>query len=105
MKNKGVHLMSTDGLSNPEQAWGELYDGIRGVLQGFGIENPYGKEDYLVVDDNFGWFRHTVEIHKLKMLQPGIVAKLRALLERYPNWEIVIAVDIPGTERIWPRMA
>ena len=43
-------------------------------------------------------------IHKLRMLDPALVRMLRMLLDDLPDWEIVIAVDVPGTENSWPRM-
>jgi hypothetical protein len=38
------------------------------------------------------------------MLQPVIVDGLQKVLDSFADWEIVIAVDIPGTETAWPRM-
>jgi len=83
------------------EEWEGLYAGIKGVLEKWGIEDHFGKADYLVVDDNYGTHRQKIEIHNLKMLDPAIVIALRRLLSRYPAWEIVIVVDIPGEES-WP---
>ena len=97
--------MSDDQPETPqERSWGELYDGISNVLTAFGKEDGFGRADYLLVDDNYGWTRHTIEIQNLKMLNPDIVSRLHALLSDEPNWDIVIVVDIPGTEQTWPRM-
>ena len=87
-----------------EKVWAALYDRISAVLSRFGTEDHYGGGDYLVVDDNYGHRRHTIEIHKLRMLDPTLVRMLRALLAELPDWEVVIAVDVPGTEKSWPRM-
>jgi hypothetical protein len=38
------------------------------------------------------------------MLRPEIVHSLQRLLQELADWEIVIAVDIPGKETAWPRM-
>jgi hypothetical protein len=70
----------------------------------FGKEDLLRYGDYLIVDDNYGWRRHTIEIHNLRMLDPRLVSILRSLLDNYPDWEVIIAVDIPGTETTWPRM-
>jgi hypothetical protein len=87
-----------------ERVWGHLYHRIKKVLRRFGVEDHFGDGDYLLVNDNYGWRRHKIEIHKLRMLDPKIVNLLRALLRGVPDWEIVIAIDIPGTEKSWPLM-
>ena len=86
-----------------ENAWSDLYGRIIAVLQEFGTEDHFGEADYLVVDDNYGWQRHTIEVHRLLMLSPAIAHALQSLLGEFPKWEIVIAVDVPGQEN-WPRM-
>jgi len=87
-----------------DTVWTMLYDRISAVLSRFGTEDHFGGADYLLVDDNYGHRRHIVEIHKLRMLDPALVKMLRMLLAELPDWEIVIAVDVPGTENTWPRM-
>ncbi|MEA2990509.1 MAG: hypothetical protein QOG83_3220, partial [Alphaproteobacteria bacterium] len=52
----------------------------------------------------YGHQRHKVEIHQLRMLAPPVIKSLRALLNEYPQWEIIVAVDIPGKESAWPPM-
>jgi hypothetical protein len=94
----------TNGNEEQERMWELLYDQIKRVVQHFGTEDYLGGADYLLVDDNYGWRRHTIEIHKLPMLNPELVRQLQSLLEHFTDWEIVIAVDIPGTETTWPRM-
>jgi len=69
----------------------------------WGVDEPLGNGDYLIVDDNYGWRRQKVEVHNLKMLKAEIVKALQALLKDFPNWTIVMAVDIPGKEH-WPVM-
>jgi len=96
-------MMSEDNAQQ-EREWSVLYAGILEKLSQFGKGDRFGKADYLLVDDNYGWLRHTIEIHGLRMLQPVVIKSLQALLREFPKWEIVIAVDIPGTEKTWPRM-
>lgn len=84
--------------------WDSLYGQCQEVLRRFGVEDHLGKADYLLVDDNYGWNQQSIEIHKLRMLDPELVKALRALLRQAPDWQIVISVDIPGTEHTWPRM-
>jgi hypothetical protein len=84
--------------------WDALFAQMRAALAQCGTEDHFGKGDYLVVDDNYGWRRHKIEIHRLEILTPEIVGRLRRLLKGLPDWEIVIALDIPGTEDRWPLM-
>lgn len=84
--------------------WGELYRKVVALLQQYGKEEPTGEGDFWVVDDNYGWRRHTVNVFDLKMLDPAIIARLQKLLSNLPDWEIVLALDVPGKESDWPRM-
>ena len=84
--------------------WRDLYRRIVGLLRHHGKEEPTGNGDYWVVDDDYGWRRHTINIFTLKMLNPKIVAALRDLLKNLPGWEIVLALDVPGKEDAWPAM-
>ncbi|HVZ52140.1 MAG TPA: hypothetical protein VG986_09250 [Pseudolabrys sp.] len=86
-----------------DKEWNALYQKIVHLLSRWGTEEYRGRADYLIVDDNYGWNRQTIEIHNLKMLKVEIVKELQSLLTDYPNWTIVIAVDIPGQEH-WPPM-
>lgn len=96
--------MGNSEETEQERTWDRLYREILDVLSRFGTEDPFGGADYLLVDDNYGWRQHTIEIHKLRMLDPALVKLLRPLLYELKDWEIVVAVDVPGTEYTWPRM-
>ncbi|NVO15470.1 MAG: hypothetical protein HXX10_15680 [Rhodoplanes sp.] len=89
-----------------EQArlWAELYDRIAAVLQRHGTEDPHARADYFVFDDNWGGPEQRVEINNLAMLRPPIVKELQGLLREYPDWKIVVAVDVRGKETEWPPM-
>jgi hypothetical protein len=87
-----------------DQVWSDLYRRIAGLLRKYGKEEPTGDGDYWVVDDNYGWRRHTINFFTLKMLNPTIIAELRALLKDAAGWEIVVALDVPGKENEWPPM-
>ena len=86
------------------KVWSILYDRITKLLQQFGTENPFGEGDYWVLDDNWGPLQHKICVFNLKMLKPNIVYALQSLLSDFPDWGIVIAVDIPGKEKRWPPM-
>ncbi len=87
-----------------DQIWDALYRAVVDVLRQYGKEEPTGDGDFWVVDDNYGWRRQIVNIFNLKMLDPEIIFKLRALLDKLPEWSIVLALDVPGTEGKWPPM-
>lgn len=91
---------------DPEQydAWEALHERITKVMHAFGVEDHFGDGDYLIVDDNYGWRQHKIELQKLHILRPEIVVLLQQTLEDYPDWQIVMAVDVPGTEETWPLM-
>lgn len=97
-------MSMTDQETEQERAWGVLYDRIIEVLQQFGREDYCGRADYLLVDDNYGFDRHKMEVQNLNMFRPNVIRLLQQILGDFPNWEIVMAVDVPGTEGRWPRM-
>jgi hypothetical protein len=92
------------GADDQAKDWALLQRKIADVMKQIGREDPFGGGDYLIVDDNYGWERHTVEVHDLKVLTPDVTRKLQQLLNGFPGWEIVLAIDVPGTENVWPRM-
>jgi hypothetical protein len=97
-------MNTTDDETEQERAWGTLYDRIVDVMRRFGTEDYRGRADYLIVDDNYGHFRHKIEIQRLRMMRPDLVQMLQQLLHEFPKWEIVLAIDVPGTEGRWPPM-
>jgi hypothetical protein len=84
--------------------WNNLYNSLVRLLRQYGHEDPCGDGDYWVVDDNYGWRRHTVNVFDLKMLDPGVIAAVRKLLTYVLDWEIVLVLDVPGKEDAWPHM-
>jgi len=51
------------------------------VLQQYGeADDGTEEKDYLLVDDNWGWYRHRIETNKLELVQPAVVKSLRKLL-------------------------
>lgn len=90
--------------------WLRLYRRIKTVLKQYGKADYWTKDgfhvaDYLLVDDDWGNQSHKVEIHSLHMLQPTVMKSLQGLLRDFPNWDIFVQVDVPGTEDTWPRMS
>lgn len=87
-----------------DKIWDDLYRRMVEVLSRYGREDAVGEGDFWVVDDNYGWRRHTVNVFDLKMLNPVIVSELRNLLDDISDWAIVLALDVPGKEGEWPHM-
>ena len=84
--------------------WQVLHDKITEVLDRFGKKDPFGRGDYLLVDDDWGGYRQKLEVQNLNLLQPHIIKLLQALLAAYPDWEIMFRVDVVGKENEWPAM-
>jgi hypothetical protein len=97
-------MAQDDEFTEQDRVWELLHDRISKVLRRFGTEDHFGNGDYLLVDDNYGWERHIVEVQKLHMFEVPVVKKLQSILREFPGWEVNMAVDVPGTEQTWPNM-
>lgn len=85
--------------------WQILYDGIIRTFQVLGArKDGFGKGDYLLVDDDYGHYRHILEVQNLNLLRPEAIAALQGLLKGYPDWEIAFRVAVVGKENDWPAM-
>jgi hypothetical protein len=91
---------------DPQQAreWQLLHDLITGILDRYGEKNFIRKGDYWLVDDNWGWTVHQVEIQNLDLLKPAIIRQLQNALIGYPKWSITVRVDVVGEGEEWPGM-
>jgi hypothetical protein len=96
--------MALDSEATQDAEWTVLGDQIANCLDRFGRKDAFRNGDYWLVDDNWGWRRHQLEIQNLKLLSPEIVKSLQRLLTEFPKWTISIRIDVPGTEQIWPAM-
>jgi hypothetical protein len=91
-------------LAKQELEWAQLYARLEKILPQFGKSDYIGRGDYWVVDDNWGCRQHKLIITNLKMISPNIVKQLQKSLANFPNWEIVIAIDLEGPGKLWPEM-
>ena len=57
-----------------------------------------------MVQDNWGGPLHQIEIHSLHLLEPAVIKSLQGPLRDFPEWEIVVRVDVPRKEEVWPGM-
>jgi hypothetical protein len=95
--------MTAEADAQQEQEWQALYKLIVQTMARWGVDEPFGKGDYLIVDDFYVRHRQMLEVQNLKMFKVEIIKSLQALLKDFPNWEITMAVDVIGKEH-WPRM-
>jgi hypothetical protein len=93
----------SDEEAKQELEWQILYDRISQTLDRFGKRDAFGKGDYWLVDDNWGWHRQQVEIQNLKMLAPEVIELLQRSLADFEDWDITVRVDVPGSSH-WPAM-
>lgn len=97
-------MNTRDEDERQEAAWEEMYDRVSSVLRRFGKESPVGEGDYWVLDENWGPRQQKVCVFDLKILQPEVVYALQRSLVNHPDWGIVMAVDVPDKEGVWPPM-
>lgn len=74
------------------------------LLGRYGDNEPFKPSDFSIYEDYWGYPQVKVSIENLKMLQPSIVDGLQQIVKAYPEWEIVVAVTIPGHYDDWPEM-
>jgi hypothetical protein len=98
--------MAEDIRDRLDREWEELFVKIQEAL------NPFGKlwdferreGDYWLIDDNWGNFKHVVEVQNLALLEPVVITALQKVLVGYPDWEITVCPE-PPTKGQWPGMA
>jgi hypothetical protein len=96
--------MRVHNQARQEAEWQVLHDRITETLNRFGKKDAFGRGDYWLVDENLGGYRQRLEVQNLNLLQPHIIKALQALLDGYPDWEIMFRVDVLGKENVWPAM-
>jgi hypothetical protein len=90
--------------ANRDELWNSLYRRIVGVMTKYGKEDPCGRGDFWVVDDDYGWRRHSVCIFNLDFFSPSIIGELQQLLADIPDGAIVLVLDVPQSGQEWPFM-
>jgi hypothetical protein len=97
--------MAFDGDDNEQvRTWEDLYDRVREILLRFGNEDGERTADCWIDEDNWGYRQHKIYVRNLKMLQPHVVKAIQRLLPEFPDWEIMVAVSVPGPGDAWPDM-
>jgi hypothetical protein len=95
--------MTADDIAE-ESEWQSLHDRIIEILDRLGKKDAFREGDYWLLDENWGWERQQLEFQNLALLEPTVIHSLRALLSDYPDWDITVRIDVPGTEEKWPGM-
>ena len=96
--------MSADDQTKQELEWVTLYDKIKKVYQRFSGAGSPARGDYWLLDENWGTYRHEVEIQNLDLLKPHVVHSLQAALVGFPDWEIAVGIDVTQKYKGWPAM-
>lgn len=96
--------MTTEADARQEAEWAVLHDRITQALRSFGNEDPFGDGDYWLLDDNWGWSVHQLEVQNLAMLRHEVILALQTALVGYPDWYVTVRVAVPGTQGVWPGM-
>jgi hypothetical protein len=85
--------------------FGDVFDRVLDVMQKYGTRNNLKMYvDYDLYEPYNGWSQVLVYVLNLKVLHPRLVAKLRRVVSRRPNWEIVVAVAVEEHLQDWPEM-
>lgn len=84
--------------------WSLIYDELAPLMEKFGVENAFGDGDYWILDDNWGPKQHKICIWNLHTLRPEVIYAVQALIRKFPDWEVVVQVDVPSKEGMWPPM-
>jgi hypothetical protein len=93
-------------LSDPEhdRVWDMVYGRMLSFLQAYGKNDPFGKGQYFVIDDDYGPDFNKIEVHDLRMLAPDVISGLRSLLADLPPWSITVAIDVDNLDPKRPMM-
>src|SRR5262245_24182419 len=86
------------------RVWETLYTRIKDTLDEFGREDWLGRADYWIVSDNWGTAQHKLYVNNLALLAPSAVKLLQKTLADFPDWEIVVAIDLREKGQSWPSM-
>ena len=60
--------MTTDAELRQEREWQILHDRITETLDAFGRKDAFGKGDYWLVDENWGWRTQAIEVQNVNLL-------------------------------------
>ena len=94
----------SDDAGDQAEAWEILYARILELIGQFGSEDYRMSADCWVDDDNIGTTQQKIYVRNLTLLRPQVIASLQDLVRKFPGWEIMVAVSVPGPGETWPDM-
>jgi hypothetical protein len=95
----------TDGEDvQQNKNWSLIYDELVPLMARFGVDDAFGEGDYWILDDNWGPKQHKICVFNLDILRPEVVYALQNIIRNFSDWSVVVAVDVPGKEEVWPPM-
>lgn len=86
------------------ETWDFLYHWIWQFMRRLGTEGVLETDDCWVHDDNWGSKQQKIYVRNINLLRPSIIKSLQEMLKEFQDWEIMVAVAIPGPGRAWPDM-
>jgi hypothetical protein len=87
-----------------EKEWQVLYENLLSYLSRFGEDNAFGAGDFWVRDDQWGAIEQVVFVFNLDLFTAPIVSDIQRMLADFPDWTVLLVVDVVGKEKEWPRM-
>lgn len=82
-------------MQDREQQWSELYQKLQGLFEPKGTESYVGKEDYWIVDDDWGGTQQKVYIWNLEFIGWEELKEIQSLLRGpYEKWSVMVEWDV-----------
>jgi hypothetical protein len=82
-----------DDEINQYREWEALYSELMQVLEHHGKHDPFGDDDYFLIDDYYSSPQHKVECTSAMTFTPPLVADIQKVLRRYERpWEVIFVV-------------
>jgi hypothetical protein len=94
--------MSATKEAEQAASWQRFYDRLRALILTFGTEDIRESGDCWILDENWGPEQQKIYVGNLKLLEPVVVNAMQQLVRDFPDWEIRVAIAVPGTD--WPDM-
>jgi len=77
------------------EVWRELYSLLRALCLRSGVESPYGKGDFWIVDDDWGGQLHKICVFRISFITKRLVGDIQALLQtQFADWGVMFQLEI-----------
>ena len=88
-----IEHFGLEKVRDPE--WFRLYDELLCYLSTKGCCDPFGKADFFVLNDDWGNSQQKIFVQNEDFLTEEIIYKIKEILQRFPNWEVIVQMDLP----------